>query len=445
MLSTFQKRLFGFGAILGAIGIIALGITKPDPFAEKHVYWAVFDTAHGLGAIDRDVRVAGVKVGTIGEVVRVGDDARAELILNQEFVVHADARADMRPHTLFEGSNFIDFFPGSPSAPVLEEGATIPETQTSSYVTLDEALRVLRPEIRKSLRDLAEVGARTFKAEAIEGLQRTLKAAPQLMQHLEPTARALQGPNRTELAGAIGGIADTVDAVAESEDELIPLMQRLNETMAALTADGGAPLDATLVALPPALRELYDSAPAVTMLVDRLNTLAGEINPALPELTLAVGELTPPLEASIPVLADAAPLIRNTRLLTDRIGNAAPGLIEMFDLLTGPLRQFSDALELFNAPSIHGAPATRQLVAGAFTAAAGAFSNYQTPAQNPVGSGHLWQIGSYISPNGGGVFAPLFGGAAPTGEPFSFNASCDSISQVDLDAARILEEWGGCS
>ena len=74
--------------------------------------------------------------------------------------LHRDATAAMRPHTLFEGSNFVDLSPGSPSAPLIEEGATIPRAQTRNYVTLDKALRVLRPDIRENLRTLAEVGSR---------------------------------------------------------------------------------------------------------------------------------------------------------------------------------------------------------------------------------------------------------------------------------------------
>ena len=118
------------------------------------------------------MRIAGVKVGTIGEVEREGDDVRVELILSEDYTLHKDARVDMRPHTLFEGSNFVDVSPGSPSAPVLEEGSTIPIEQTTNYVTLDQALRVLRPEIRKSLQDLAEVGSKNAQGRGDRGHSR---------------------------------------------------------------------------------------------------------------------------------------------------------------------------------------------------------------------------------------------------------------------------------
>ena len=93
------------------------GRSKPNPFADRQTIWAEFDNVNGLGSIDRDIRVAGVNEGEIGEVARIGDDALVELEVDDDVVVHADAQVALRPHTLFEGSAFVDLHPGSPSAP----------------------------------------------------------------------------------------------------------------------------------------------------------------------------------------------------------------------------------------------------------------------------------------------------------------------------------------
>jgi virulence factor Mce-like protein len=353
------KRIAGIATLGAGVLVLVLGVTKPKPFADEYVYWAEFDTAQGLGQIDRDVRIAGVKVGTIGEVERVGDDVRAELILTAPYTLHEDVRVNMRPHTLFEGSNFVDVSPGSPSAPVLEEGSTIPVEQTTNYVTLDEALRVLRPEIRESLQDLAEVGSKTLKGEAIDGFQETLKNSPGLTRALAPAARAAQGSTRTELAGTIEGFSRTVDAVAEREEDLIPIAQRANRTMSALTVDGAQPLDDALAALPVTLRELEATAPIATDLIDRLDRLAVAITPALPELALASREAVPVLKNAIPVLLRATPVIEDARQLATRLGKAKGGLTEMFDLLPPTLSKFDKALEVITQTSAHGAPAFR--------------------------------------------------------------------------------------
>jgi len=442
-MSTARKRMFGIGAIaLGAL-LIFLGVTKPNPLAEKHSYWAEFDTVQGLGPIDRDVRIAGVKVGQVGAVEREGDDVRVELVLAEDFSVHDDARADMRPHTLFEGSNFIDLSPGSPSAPVVEEGALIPIERTSNYVTLDEALRILKPEIRTSLRDLTEVGSNVLRGEAIEAIQHTLKGAPGLTEDLAPAARAAQGPEREELANAVLGISQTVDAVADKEAELIPLLQRLNRTGAALTVEGGAPLDQALAALPGALQELHDAAPPLEAVIRNLDSLAVEITPALPELTAALRDTTPVLAHAIPVLRAATPLIEDTRLIAKRLGEAKGGLVTMFNLIDVPLTQFADLLAVLNAPSALGAPNNRQLIAGAFVGGDGVFSGYQTPSQNPDAPGHHLRIGTYFNPAVVAGLGDLLGGL-PLPLAAQQSASCADVKQVSPSAARQVKAYGGC-
>lgn len=450
MLSKAAKRVLGIGVIVAGVLLIVIGVTKPNPFADTRSVWAEFDSVQGLGAIGRDVRLAGVNVGVIGEVKREGDDALVELVLDEDVSVHTDARVAMRPHTLFEGSSFVDLDPGSPSAPLLGD-APIPLEQTSNYVTLDEALRVLRPEIRESLKDLAGVGARTLRGDAIDGIQRTLKGAPDLTRSLRAPARALQGPEGDELSGAIAGMSQTVDAVAEQEDQLIPLAQRLNRTASALTIDSGAPLDATLAELPGALTELRDGAPPLTALVDRLDTFSARVNPALPELAAAFSESTPVIEQSIPVLRDAGPLVADLRVVAQRLTDAAPTLARLIRTLDPVVDTFGGSvLPVLHEESRQGQPTYKQLSAF-FSAADAVFRPYQTLEQNPNGTGHLWNLGTFIDPEAAGGLGDVLGGGGLPGLPLQGSpglpglASCDDVKEVSASAARELEASGGCS
>lgn len=446
-MSVAGKRIAGIATLIGVALVLIVGVTKPNPFAERHGYWAVFDTAQGLGKIDRDIRIAGVKVGTMGAVERVGDDVRIELILTKDYTLHRDARVAMRPHTLFEGSNFVDLAPGSPSAPVLEPGDVIPLEQTENYVTLDEALRVLRPEIRTSLRELAAVGAETLRGQAITGVQQTLKNAPDLTKSLAPAARAAQGPGRIELLRTIQGAAATVDAVAEREADLVPLVRGLNGTAAGLGTDSGVPLDAALAALPGALAELERTAPSLTATIDRLDRLAVALTPALPDLALAARDLTPVLEKAIPVLERATPLIENARLIAKRLGNAREGLVRMFNLLPETLDLFDEALRVVTSETVLGAPAVSQLVGGGFTSLDAAFRAYQTSTQNPSAPGHTLRIGTEFQE---GFFAGLAGlGDLGLDSPLPRTGSddappCDVVGEISGEAAGILHANGAC-
>jgi len=442
-MSMGVQRLAGVGLLIVISVTIVLGVVKPNPLKETYTYWAVFDSVHGLGAIDRDVRIAGVKLGEVGKVERVGDDVRVEMKLGEDYPVHTDARADMRPHTLFEGSNFIDLSPGSPSAPKLEDGGEIPIRQTTNYVTLDKALRVLRPEIRTDLRRLARVGGETLKGEAVTGLQTTLKNAPDMVKALAPAARAAQGPRRRELVDAIRGLADTTDALARERSELLPLARRVNTTMAALATDGGAPLDAALAELPGTLERLNADAPALDQAVRRLATFSSRLGATAPRsVARALKATTPLLTKSAPILDDGTPVIRDARLVASRLAAAQGGLVKMLDTLKPALKTFPPTLEALNAKTSLGASSGAfQLVAGAFEALGGAVSSFQTPAQNPNGPGHRLRANVFADAN---ALTGLLGLPAASRSTGGGAVSCEQVRIIQPKAVALVKANGDC-
>jgi phospholipid/cholesterol/gamma-HCH transport system substrate-binding protein len=450
-MSLGTQRLAGIGLIVGIALAVLLGVTKPNPLAKTYTYWAVFDTAHGLGAIDRDVRIAGVKVGEVGAVERQGDDVRVELKLKEDHPLRTDARADMRPHTLFEGSNFIDLAPGSPGAPKLEDGGTIPIRQTTNYVTLDRALRILRPEIRDDLQKLAEVGARTLRGDAITGVQTMLKRAPALSVALAPAARAAQGPNRREFVRSINGLSRTVDALAAEREDLIPLAQRVNRTMGALAVDGGAPLDAALDELPATLQALNDGAPSLDTTLRRLATFSSKLGTSAPRsVARALRATTPVLTKAAPVLHDGTPVVRGARLIASRLAAAKAGLVTMFDTLAEPLKLFPEMFATLNEKTSLGASSgALQLVGGAFQGLGGALATYQTKAQNPNQPGHQLRANLQFDPAAAGGLLNLLGGGGSGALPLLRSTaapavSCAVIRQVSPRAVRTAKANGGC-
>ncbi len=441
MLSLAAKRAIGLAAIVGGVLIVVLGVTQPNPFQHQTVYWAEFDSAQGLGAVGRDVRMAGVNVGEIGDVKRDGDNAVVQIKLNEDIPIHTDARADMRPHTLFEGSSFIDLSPGSPSAPLMQPGETLPLKQTSNYVTLDEATRILRPKIRDDLRSLAEVGAKTLRGEAVTGIQTTLRNAPAVTRDLRGPVRALQGAHRVELEGAIEGMSRTVNAVAQREADLVPLAQHVNHTAAALTVDSARPLERALSVTPAALRELRRAAPQLTGLVDRLDRFSVPVAAALPDFTDAVRGATPLLARSIPVLRGVTPLIGELRKISGRLADASPQLADLMKVLGPVTDTFGNSVLPVLLQDSHRGPPTYQQLLATFAAADAVFRPYQTASQDPLGAGHVWNIGTYVDPTG-----PLAGLFAAPGSSTAAGAGfdCAKLAGVNPELADQLRQHGGC-
>ena len=69
--------------------------------------------------------------------------------------IHKDATLKIRPRIFLEGNFFVDLTPGTPSAPTLDDGDTIPVTQTATPVQLDQVLTALQSDTREDLQKTA--------------------------------------------------------------------------------------------------------------------------------------------------------------------------------------------------------------------------------------------------------------------------------------------------
>ena len=72
-------------------------------------------------------------------------------IANGGLPIHTDATVKIRPRIFLEGNWFVELQPGSPSAPTVSSGYTIPITQTSDPVQLDQVLDALNTDTRANL------------------------------------------------------------------------------------------------------------------------------------------------------------------------------------------------------------------------------------------------------------------------------------------------------
>jgi hypothetical protein len=283
---------------------------------------------------------------------------------------------------------------------VISDGDTIPRRQTRIYVSLDEALRVLREPVREAFRDLVRVGSEATGGKTPEALQSALKATPELTEELGPTARALQGPEGDELSRALAGAARTVEALALRESSLVPLAQRANATLRAIGVDDAVPLERAFAALPGSLETLAERGGQITSLIDRVDALAVELRPALEEFAPALSGFRPIIERSTPAVRRAVPLVSAIGAVLRRATAAAPTFERLLGIL-GPAQAIQEERVL---PQLHketrlGLPGYMQLIA-AFAGGNAALSSYQTEAQGLLGAGHAIRLGAYFDQEG---------------------------------------------
>src|ERR671936_676637 len=190
----FQGRVStaraGTLTILVLVVAVYLAFTKSLPWQQPFEFSAVFETGNNL-RLDSPVRIAGVNVGEVTKVKRAKDSdlVKVTMTLKDEGQpIHKDATAMIRSRIFLEGNFFVDLHPGTPGAPLVHDGDTLPVTQTATPVQLDQLLTALQTNDRQYLQDLLKgLG---------NGLTRKPTAADGAARPLEARAWARQGHDR---------------------------------------------------------------------------------------------------------------------------------------------------------------------------------------------------------------------------------------------------------
>jgi phospholipid/cholesterol/gamma-HCH transport system substrate-binding protein len=313
------------------------GFTKSNPFADPYELRAIVRDAQNLkpGA---PVREAGVEVGKVSNVEAADGREPATKItmeLREDALpVHTDARVQIRPRILLEGNFFVDLEPGSSEAEALEDGGTVPITQTSSAVTLPEVLSVLDSDTRTDLQTLLREYATAVDGGGARALNRAIPSLEPAYRLSALTNDALLGEQPTEdLHRVLRNQARVFGTLSENPQTLQDLVTDLNTTAGAIASQDSA-LEAAVPALRDTLREGY---PAL-----------GELNAALPTLRAFSREALPGVRSSVPTLGAALPWIVQARGLMGEdelkglaadLRQAVPHLVKLNRRLIPALRQ----------------------------------------------------------------------------------------------------------
>jgi len=297
--------------MVGVIAIVLLsaatffGFSRLNPFADPYELNAVFETANNLKPRS-PVRIAGVEVGKVKKVEPIdGGAARVTMDLKEEGLpIHQDATLKVRPRIFLEGNFFIDLEPGSPSAPEIESGATVPSTQTAAPVQFGEVLTALQSDTREDLQVFLDEYSQGLAGKGAKGFNDSIRYWEPAYRSSSLANEAALGedPDR-DLQRVLSGQARTAAALAANEEALKGVVTNLNVTAGALASE-----DVALEASVPALRDTLDAAqPALASL-----------NDALPSLRAFARAALPGVRSSDATLAEAQPFIEQARKLVSK-------------------------------------------------------------------------------------------------------------------------------
>jgi virulence factor Mce-like protein len=289
-----------------------------------------------------DVRISGVSVG---KVIRTEPEAhqgltRTTIELDSRYVpLHTDARAILRTKTLL-GETYVELTPGTPAAPAIPDGGSLPQGRVQPTVELDELLRAFDPRTRRDFRTWL-----TSYAGALNGrgqdVSNTLGEAPAATENTTNLLTALdtqrdavtrlirdsgtvfgavgrqEGAVRTLIGAGDRVFATTAARDADLRDALVILPTFLRElrptlAQAEATARVAAPvvhdLRAAAPHVPPVLRNVDALAPDLRVLFRRADTLVDVSRDALPALTRIVRSARPLVDVLYPVARELAPV-----------------------------------------------------------------------------------------------------------------------------------------
>ncbi|EHR50254.1 virulence factor Mce family protein [Saccharomonospora marina XMU15] len=184
----------------------------------------------GLGLISQsDVKIQGVLVGTVREVVSDGRQAVVRLSLDPEHVglIPANVDAAIVPKTLF-GEKYVDLRPPpKPTARRIASGDEIRQSRESVelgelFTNLNATLRALRPE-QLSL-------TLNAVADALRGRGATLGETIDLLERLLTRF----GPHLQDSMALLRKASATADVYAGSADELVRILDNSRRVTAEL-------------------------------------------------------------------------------------------------------------------------------------------------------------------------------------------------------------------
>jgi phospholipid/cholesterol/gamma-HCH transport system substrate-binding protein len=331
------------------IGVF-LAFTKSLPWQQPFEFSAVFQTGNNL-RLDSPVRIAGVNVGKVTKVERAKDSQLVKVTMtldDQGQPIHKDATAMIRSRIFLEGNFFVDLHPGTPGAPIVKDGNTLPVTQTSTPVQLDQLLTALQTNDRAYLQDLlkgfgdalvrkptaaddAQQDPIVKSLTASESLNKSLVYAPKALKNSALVSEALLGTEPHDLSKLILGLARTTTGLSTNEEQLKDLITNFNRFFAIFAAERTS-LTQSVRLLGPTLLHARRSLASLNAALPSLSGFARDIVPGVEQTQATIAAVTP-------WLAQARPLFSRGELggLADALRPATESLAMVtnssFDLL----------------------------------------------------------------------------------------------------------------
>jgi phospholipid/cholesterol/gamma-HCH transport system substrate-binding protein len=270
--------------VLAALVTFAFYIDRIPALKQAYDIKAEFADAAGLSA-ENQVRVAGIKVGTVSDIQLAGDHVDVTMEIENHIQIPKDAFAEIKLATLL-GTKFIDI-EAKGGGPFMEEGDLIPRERTAvpyeiyqasnqgtnvledldgpalnkMLVELTDLTRVVKEEVGTALSGLNELGAGLNAKE--KELRSLLEGADELTGTLSD-----EGDNIVRLIDASNEVLGSLASKREQVQSLLEVTKQMAANLSDLIRDNRGRLDSILADLHKALIVLERNVKHVDMAME---------------------------------------------------------------------------------------------------------------------------------------------------------------------------------
>jgi phospholipid/cholesterol/gamma-HCH transport system substrate-binding protein len=230
---NFRERSPMVVGIISIIGIaaattFAFFIDRIPALKQAYEVSAEFKDAAGITA-ENQVRVAGIKVGTVSAVELATDRVIVTMEIDNGIEIPNDAFAEIKLATLL-GTKFVDI-EAKGSEPFLEDGDMIPLERTSVPYEIYQASN-------QGTNVLEDLDGPALNQMLVELTKLTKVAQDEVGQALEGLNELGAGINARDedLESLLSGANDLTELLSEEGDEIVRLIDSSNEVLGSLAS-----------------------------------------------------------------------------------------------------------------------------------------------------------------------------------------------------------------
>jgi phospholipid/cholesterol/gamma-HCH transport system substrate-binding protein len=244
-------------------------------FADKNEYHAIFSDVTALVEGD-DIRIAGVRVGSVTDIEIVNrDEAEVSFEVDSSVSLTKSAQAQIRYRNLI-GQRYIALSPGEGSTEPLQDGDTIPLSQTAPALDLTVLFQGFQPLFQA----LSPDDVNKLAYEIIQVLQGEGGTVESLLARTSSLTQELADRDRL-IGDTIDNLNSVLTTFGAKDEELSQTISTLQQFATGLKNDRHAilgSLDAVSELAVETADLVSDARPALTEDVRQLRRLTGHLS-----------------------------------------------------------------------------------------------------------------------------------------------------------------------